>query len=99
MNTQTEIVAGCYWYPYRPWLRWPLRLLGALGIIMVVTKVALYHRWTDVTALLGPLWLLVVSFDTPERKPKTPRYVIGASLAWLAVVFTLLVIVLSVFAR
>lgn len=74
-------------------------MLGALGIIAVLTKLALYHRWSEVTTLLGPLWLFAVSFDTPERKPKTLKYLIGASLAWLAAVFTLLVIVLCVFSR
>jgi len=94
-----DIVAGCYWYPYQPWQRWPIRLLGAVGIVAVLTKVAVHHRWSDVTELFGPVWLFLVSFDTPEPRPKTRTYLIGASLAWLAVVFTLLVVGLWILAR
>ena len=94
-----DIVAGCFWYPYRPWLRWPIRLLGAVGIVAVLTKLAIYHRWAEVTGLFAPAWLFLVSFDNPEPKPKTPTYFIGAVLAWLAVAFTLLVIALWILAR
>jgi hypothetical protein len=100
MNAQeADIVMGCYWYPYRPWLRWPIRLLGAVGIVAVLTKIAVHHRWSEVTGLFGPVWLFLVSFDTPEPKPKTRTYLIGAALAWLAVVFTVLVIGLWILVR
>ena len=96
---QDDIVAGCFWYPYRPWLRWPIRVLGAVGIAAVVMKLATHHRWSDVTGLLGPLCLFLVSFDDPELRPKTRTYLVSAGLAWLAVVFTLLVIGLWILAR
>ena len=100
MNAEhDDIVAGCFWYPYRPWLRWPMRLLGAVGIVAVLTKMVVQHRWTEFTGLFGPVWLFLVSFDTPEPKPKTRTYFVGAALAWLAVAFTLLVIALCFFAR
>ena len=93
MNTQQDdIVAGCFWYPYRPGLRWPIRLLGAVGIVAVLTKLAIYHRWSEVTGLFAPVLLFLVSFDKPEPKLKTPTYFVGAALAWLAVASTLLVI-------
>ena len=96
---QAEIVAGCYWYPYRPSLRWPIRLLGAVGIVAILAQMATHHRWSEVMGLFGPLWLFLVSFDTPEPKPKTRTYFIGATLAWLAVVFTVLVIGLWIIGR
>jgi hypothetical protein len=95
---QNEIVAGCFWYPYRPWQRWPIRLLGAVGIVAVLTKLAIYHRWSEATGLFAPLWLFLVSFDHPEPKLKTPTYFVGATLAWLAVAFTFLVIGLWILA-
>ncbi|MBP8261148.1 MAG: hypothetical protein KA118_15955 [Verrucomicrobia bacterium] len=87
-----DIAAGCCWHPYRPWLRWPIRLLGAVGIVAVLARLAAHHCWAEVAGLFGPVWLFLVSFDMPELKAKTGTYFIGAALAWLAVVFTLLVI-------
>ncbi len=96
---QDDIVAGCFWYPYRPWLRWPLRVLGAAGIAAVVAKLVTHHRWSDVPGLFGPLWLFLVIFDEPEPRLKTRTYLVAAGLAWLAVVFTLLVIGLWILAQ
>lgn len=73
-------------------------MLGAVGIVAVLTQMAVHHRWSEVTGVFGPVWLLLVSLDTPELKPKTRTYFIGPSLAWLAVVFTLLVIGLWILA-
>ena len=96
---QDDIVAGCFWYPYRPWLRWPIRVLGAVGIAAVVTKLVTHHQLSDVTGLLGPLWLFLVTFDEPEPRPKARGYLVAAGLAWLAGVFTLLVIGLWIMAQ
>ena len=96
---RVDITAGCHWHPYRPWLRWPIRLLGAVGIVAVLAKMAVHHHWSEVPGLFGPVWLFLISFDTPEPKAMTGTYFIGAALAWLAVLFTLLVIGMWVFVR
>jgi hypothetical protein len=88
-----------FWYPFRPSLRWPIRLLGIIGAIMVVVKLVMSWHWDDCFRFVGPLWLLTVSFDTPELKPKTAAYFVGALLAWLAIAFTLFLIGFLAFSR
>ena len=100
MNTyHGKMVDSWYWYPYRPWLRWPIRLLGVVGIVAVVAKFVMYHRWIDLAGFLGPLWFLATSYDSLELQPKTVRYFIVATLAWLTVVFMFAVTGLLVFNR
>lgn len=96
---QYDTLAGCFWYPYHPRLRWPIRLLGAVGILAVVMKLVIHQRWSEVSGLFGPLSLFLVSFDTPEPRLKTATYLVGAALASLAVAFTVLVIGLWILAR
>lgn len=100
MNASDHTIeSGCFWYPFRPWLRWPIRLLGAVGIVVVLTKLLIYHRWSEATGLFAPIWLFLASFVNPEPKLKTPTYFVGAVLAWLAVGFTLLLVGLWIFTR
>ena len=96
---QNDLVVGCFWYPYRPWLRWPIRLLGAVGIVAVVTQLAIHHRWPEIPGLFAPLSLFLISFEKPEPRLKTATYVVGAALAWLAVAFTVVAIGLWIVAR
>ena len=96
---QVDIVTGCYWHPYRPWLRWPIRVLGVVGIVAVLAKLAAHHRWSEVPGLFGPVWLFLSSLETPEPKAKTQTTIIGATVVWLAALFTALVIGLSITVR
>jgi len=95
MNTEHSV----FWYPFRPWLCWPIRLLGFAAAIMVVVKLVMFRHWDDCFRFVGPLWLLAVSFDTPELKPKTAAYFVGAAFAWVAIAFTLFLIGFLAFAR
>jgi hypothetical protein len=57
MITQDDaIVAGCCWYPYHPRLRWPIRLLGAIGIAAVLTRLVIYYDWSEAAGLFAPVW-------------------------------------------
>jgi hypothetical protein len=84
MNIQRSV----FWYPFRPWLRWPVRLLAIAGIISAAVKLVAVRDWCDCFRFIFPIGLLAMSFDKPELKPKTPAYFVGAVLAWIAVALT-----------
>ena len=80
-------------------MRWPIRLLGIAGAIAVVVKLVMFRHWDDCFRFLCPLWLLAVSSDVPELRPKTAAYYVGAVFAWVAIAFTLFLIGFIAFTR
>jgi hypothetical protein len=93
------IESACFWYPFRPWLRWPIRLFAIVAMLLAVTKLVIHRQWSDAAGLVWPSWLLVVALETPQPKPKTTGYYVGATLAWVAVLLTLLFLGLWIFGR
>ncbi len=71
-----------FWYPYRPWLRVPIRLLGILLLC-----VGIWRFWTQQRFSVGALWLpllfLVTSFEHPRLVPKTLFYRVAIVIIWL----------------
>ena len=94
-----ELANWCFWYPFRPWLRWPIRLLGAIGIIAVVAKLAIHNGWAELPGVFAPLSLFLISFVSPEPRPKARMYLVASALVRLAVAFTLMVIGLWILTR
>jgi hypothetical protein len=87
MSTNIESNAqddGCFWYPFRPSFRWPMRLLaifmilGALQIGLTVNQ----WRWSYFAI---PSALLIWSFQTPYRRRKTASYYLGITLLYAAI--------------
>jgi hypothetical protein len=73
---------GSYWYPFRPSLRWPVRILGLAGVLASLGHWSLGSHW-HWQGLLMPLWFLIISFETPYRRRKTASYhvIIAALIA------------------
>lgn len=61
---------GRYWYPFQPWLRWPLRLAGMCLILRMATEGFSTQKWPW-QALLFASAYLIWSFQTPRQRPKT----------------------------
>jgi hypothetical protein len=64
---------GSYWYPFRPSLRWPVRIVGLAGVLASLGQLAFGSHW-HWQGLLMPLWFLLISFETPHRRHKTATY-------------------------
>ena len=83
-----NLESGCYWYPFRPWLRWPLLLLAIAGTVFVVVKLVAHPHWSDLVEFIGPAWLLLATLDAPQPRPKTPgilrwdRASVGCGRVW-----------------
>jgi len=79
----------CYWYPYRPSLRLPLAIFGALWVFMFLNQTMVEHHWNWGT--FGLLILFAKACLTkPHRRRKTFSYylfvglvVIGMALFFL----------------
>lgn len=70
---------GCFWYPFRPSLRWPIRTLAVVLLLAVAAEGIFAHRWRWAGFVL-PIWLLTASFDTPYRRRKTASCYFGIAI-------------------
>jgi len=56
-----------YWYPMRPVLRWPARLIGFSLLIFVATE-ALREGELDIARFCIPFLFVLLGFVSPERR-------------------------------
>jgi hypothetical protein len=70
MNTDPLRPSRGYWYPFRPVFRWPLRIVGFLGIACSIVELVQKHsvNWVMIALSLG---FAVTSFQTPQHRFRT----------------------------
>lgn len=77
-----------YWWPMRPWLRWPARMIGILLLTFSALKALNEHEWR-LSAFGTGLAMLLWSYSRPKRRKEgMATSSVSRALASLAVIMS-----------